>query len=326
MKITEGFNYIRLKHFDIKTLEIESKLLTKTAFNSSQLQKHILLIPKKAKEASVVFILAGFGSTSPGYFNLKKLKIENFPQMIDTNFEKIPDAVYVFVDAMSDIGGTQFVNSTLVGRFEDHIIKELCPIIKNEFCNNHDKWAIMGGSSGGYGALHLSTKYSVFKHVGAIAPDSFFEACYLPDLYKILPVIKKHGLEDIMEMALDGEISDFDVLCSLAMIACYSEKKKFPIDLNTWKLKSEVWKKWKSFDPVVFLLDRSENIKKLKSVFIECGSLDEFNLQFGARQIDKILKSYNFKYHYEEFEGFHSEISSRRLGLLTWLSDRLKGL
>ena len=299
-------------------------MLAQNPLGDSPTRRHILLVPKSMrKECSVVFILSGFLSNGPGYFNLKQLNEPNFPQTLDNNYDKIPNAVYVFVDALSSLGGSQFLNSPAVGKFEDHIIQELVPFIESNFCNDHNLWTIMGGSSGGYGALHLASKYPLFKNVVAIAPDSFFEACYLPDLYKACPFIKKEGLVNIVKLIQKQKIQDMSVIHAVAMSACYAGDREleFPIDLDTGQLKASVWKRWKSFDPVTFLCERKDVIKTWNSVFIECGRLDEFSLQFGAYRIWQILKDYNFKLHYEEFEGGHFDISKVRIKALQTLSN-----
>ncbi len=326
MKITKGFNYIDLGHFEIQTLELESKVLVDNHLNDPSTKRHILLVPKNKKDkCPVVFILSGFSSTGPGYFNIKWMNEDNFPQMIDSNFENIPQAVYVFVDASSSLGGSQFLNSPIVGRYEDHIVEELSPIISSEFCDDHNLWAIFGGSSGGYGALQLASKHSIFKHVGAIAPDSFFETCYLPSIYKACAFIKKTGLDETLNLIQRGEVKDMSAIETVAMSACYCPKTKIelPVDLNTGILKKEIWDKWKEHDPVVFLEKRKENLKTLKSVFLECGKSDEFSLGFGTYRIWQILKEHNFKLHYEEFEGGHFDISKRRLNFLSWLKNCL---
>ena len=326
MKITKGFNYIDLRHFEIQTLTLESEVLKNNPLNDPSTKRHILLVPKnKQAKCPVVFILSGFSSVAPSYFNIKRMSEENFPQIIDNNFDKIPQAVYVFVDAISSLGGSQFLNSPATGRYEDHIITELAPVISSEFCNDHNLWAVFGGSSGGYGALHLASKYTIFQHVGAVAPDSFFETCYLPTVYKASAFIKKTGLEKTIKLIQLGEIKDMSVIDAVAMSACYcpTTKIEFPVELDTGVLKIDIWDHWKKHDPVVFLEKRKERLETLKSVFLECGDMDEFCLGLGAYRIYQILKKHKFKFHYEEFEGGHFDISKRRLNFLLWLNKCL---
>jgi hypothetical protein len=52
-------------------------------------------------------------------------------------------------------------------------------------------------------------------------------------------------------------------------------------------------------------------LKKLKLIFIDCGTTDEFNLHWGARMLhSKLIKS-NIKHIYEEFDDGHMSISYR---------------
>jgi enterochelin esterase-like enzyme len=53
------------------------------------------------------------------------------------------------------------------------------------------------------------------------------------------------------------------------------------------------------------------NLKKLKLIFIDCGTRDEFNLQWGARILHSKLKKMNIKHYYEEFDDGHMNINYR---------------
>jgi hypothetical protein len=54
-----------------------------------------------------------------------------------------------------------------------------------------------------------------------------------------------------------------------------------------------------------------ENLKKLKLIFIDCGTKDEFNLHWGARMLHSKLEKMNIKHLYEEFNDGHMNISYR---------------
>jgi hypothetical protein len=54
-----------------------------------------------------------------------------------------------------------------------------------------------------------------------------------------------------------------------------------------------------------------KNLKKLKLIFIDCGTTDEFNLQWGARTLHSKLEKMNIKHIYEEFNDGHMNISYR---------------
>ena len=102
---------------------------------------------------------------------------------------------------------------------------------------------------------------------------------------------------------------------------CYAplgkENIHWPLDKKTGVFKKEVWKKWKKHDPLEFLKKRKFRGK----FYVEAGCYDEYQLQWGARQISKILKC-----PYKEFEGGHFHLSKDTLfcGLGSKKSLKLK--
>jgi hypothetical protein len=62
----------------------------------------------------------------------------------------------------------------------------------------------------------------------------------------------------------------------------------------------------------------------LKLLFFDCGSRDEYMLQFGARALARKLTSYDIPHEYEEFDDNHDNIAYRydvslpRLARVLW--------
>lgn len=325
--IQTNYDQLDLKNFHIHGLKLKSKSLKGNTLKDPSLRKMPLLVPKSGKIEGVIWVLAGFSGNSPNYLNLRGFEA-NFAENIDIWYSKkiIPNAVYVFVDAWTSLGGSQFINSNAVGNYEDYIVKDLYPEIDKKFPNlNH---AVLGGSSGGYGALHLSSKFpKLFPYCGAIAADSFFEALFLPEFYKTSNFFK-NPKNDVKKMITTRELFELknwhSILNVYAMSACYSPKNKqveIPFDFEMGKIKSSIWKKWLAKDPVEFLQKRIVNVKKIKGLFIEVGTRDQFYLYYGARQMHQVLKKNKIPHHYHEFKGGHFDISSRREGFLFWLKE-----
>ncbi|MCB0393561.1 MAG: enterochelin esterase [Bdellovibrionales bacterium] len=324
----------RLENFEVSELIIQSEALSRNPLGDSSTRRCPTLIPKnKSESLTVVFVLAGFAGNGVNYFGVRSFE-NNFPQLIDLKVsqDEAPSAIYVFVDAMTSIGGAQFINSEAVGRYEDYIIEEIVGAVRDHTpaAKDSNQWCVMGGSSGGYGALHLASKYpSVFSLIGAIAPDSYFESVYLKDFYETAETLKSivstEKLKQWMESGGLEKRNGFRVLNAAAMTACYSPKSStdlnYPIDLDTGILKPDVWREWKSKDPVEFLAQREF---EWRGAFLEVGLFDEEYLLYGARQIRNILQSKNVKHHYAEFKGGHRDLSDRRPDFLMWLYQALK--
>jgi S-formylglutathione hydrolase FrmB len=102
------------------------------------------------------------------------------------------------------------------------------------------------------------------------------------------------------------------------MAAHYSPNPKsqemgvdLPFDLNNGEMLQNVWNRWLSWDPVRMVEKYSNNLKKLKLIYIDCGTKDEFNLHWGSRILHSKLKKMNIRHVYEEFDDGHMNISYR---------------
>ncbi len=331
----ENYYPYELKNFNIQTLVVKSKGLKSNPLKDPLERQIPVLVPKKNKKPlSVIFVLAGFSGVGGKYFNIK-FKENNFTQELDVcvTKNKAPNALYVFVDAITYWGGSQFINSKGTGDYEDFIIKEVYKLVKSNFQVSNDpaKWCVMGGSSGGYGALHLASKYpDKFSWAAAIAPDCFFEMSLLPEIYTALPVIIKfggiHGIKKEIETGRFLNRRDsFSFLNAIGMGTCYAphpQKKHevlWPIDINTGVINKKHWNKWCSHDPINFLKKRLVKVKKLKGVYLDVGTRDQYHLQYGTRQIFNTMRAVNKNIYYSEFSGSHYDIGQRRPNLWSWL-------
>ena len=65
-------------------------------------------------------------------------------------------------------------------------------------------------------------------------------------------------------------------------------------------------------------------IRPDETIFIDCGTRDEFNLRWGARMISDELKNAGVEHLHEEFEDGHMGVNYRFERSLTWLGERLE--
>ncbi|MFN3454185.1 MAG: alpha/beta hydrolase-fold protein [Pseudobdellovibrio sp.] len=324
--------------FKLNTLLIESHILKSNPLQDPYKRALPILSPLNDNHSyPVILILAGFTSNAPYYTN-SKFNEDNVVQTICQAHEKglAPEAHYVFVDALTAWGGSQFINSKATGDYENYIVQEVIPAIKiNLRCSSKvSEWCIMGGSSGGYGALHLGSKYpDIIGVIAAIAPDSFFQASLLPEFYSCAPVWEKYQnaekiLMDLKSKKILKQKNWHTIINAIGMAACYAPSGKgieilFPLD-HYGELIPEVWSKILEHDPINFLKLRTQNITK-SIIYIEVGQRDNFHLQFGSRQIKRILSSSQCQLIYNEFDGTHFDIGERRSEVWKWLTSLWRG-
>jgi S-formylglutathione hydrolase FrmB len=251
----------------------------------------------------------------------------------------IPPVIGVFPDGWTALGGSQWVNSDAIGRYRDFLAKDVLGFVDRTYRTLPKALsrAVVGHSSGGYGALVMGRYHpELFSHLSAQSPDAYFEYCYLPDLPKAASALLKAGgveawYKEFIQRSRETKArsEDFGVIMVLAMAAAYSPKKgeplnlELPFDTQTGRLRSDVWNRWLVHDPVRFVPKFVDAFRKMKTVFIDCGSRDEFNLRWGVRMIAEDFKNGGVEVTHEEFEDGHMGVNYRFERSLAVIGQRL---
>ena len=237
--------------------------------------------------------------------------------------ERIKPMIVVMPDCFTHYGGSQYINSTATGNYEDYLTQEIVPFVDENFRTiaNRDSRAVTGKSSGGYGAFIMAMRHAdLFGLASTIAGDCYFEMCYKPDFKKAFRAIKGNP-QTLLEKFWDEEAKkgkdDFDGLNIIGMSACYSPNENIewgfdlPFDLKTGEIREDVWERWLEHDPVQLVEKSVENLKSLKLLFLDAGTSDEFALDIGARVLSRRLNKFDIPHIHEEFDGGHFNINYR---------------
>ncbi|MBI4789925.1 MAG: esterase family protein [Chloroflexi bacterium] len=285
----------------------------------------------------VAYVLTGFTGRGTMLLNDAAWD-ENIAQRMDRLIAegKVRPMILVMPDCFTRIGGSQYINSSAVGRYEDHIVQELVPYFdaKYKTLADRDHRAVAGKSSGGYGSVMLATRNpDVFGLMASHSGDMYFEYGYKPDIIKALRALPKYG-------GLDKFWNDFPTmhpksgdfpptLNTIAMAACYSPNPNaphgfdLPFDLETGELREDVWARWLEWDPVYLVDKYAEALRSLRLIYLDAGLRDEFNLQYGARIFVKRLKERGIPYVHQEFDDGHMGIQYRYDVSLKAISDAI---
>ncbi len=138
----------------------------------------------------VVYLLAGF--TGRGVMLLNDSPFdENIQERLDRLIAagEVQPMIIVMPDCFTRYGGSQYLNSSATGSYEDYLIGELIPFIDRRYRTRAEAGyrAVAGKSSGGYGALVLAMRHpDVFGAFACHSGDMYFEYCYKPDFPKFL--------------------------------------------------------------------------------------------------------------------------------------------
>ena len=103
----------------------------------------------------------------------------------------------------------------------------------------------------------------------------------------------------------------------LAMCATYDPDPsaflgvRMPVTLDTCEYIPERWSNWLKWDPLLLVETHHADLKRLKTLFIDCGDIDQYNLVYGARRMHRALDRHGVVHIYEEFPDDHSGIDYR---------------
>jgi hypothetical protein len=129
------------------------------------------------------------------------------------------------------------------------------------------------------------------------------------------------------ETKLRGD--DHPTLNTLAMAAAYSPRVgaplglELPFDLGTARLRPGVWARWLEHDPVRFVPENLDAFRRLRGIYLDCGTRDEFHLRWGARMVVESLRGAGIDVFHEEFEDGHRDVNYRYDRSLSFLVPRL---
>jgi S-formylglutathione hydrolase FrmB len=290
------------------------------------------------KRYPVIYYLSGFTGTPEGVTRPHRWKesvVEKLDRLISAR--KIPEAIMVIPDCFTRYGGSQYMNSSGTGRYEDHIVDELVGYVDGKYrtLGTPETRVVMGKSSGGYGALRLvMQRPGVFGHAVSHSGDMFFENCYGVEFPKCVNALAKFGgfTKFLKEFTAAREKMSYPhELVNLAgMASCYSPNAKNPLNLDlpfdeqTGELTPKVWQRWLAEDPVHMAQKSTAVLKNLKTLYFDCGRRDEFYLHLGARKLSQVLKKAGVAHVYEEHEKGHFDMSGRYDLSLVRLGKALK--
>jgi hypothetical protein len=74
---------------------------------------------------------------------------------------------------------------------------------------------------------------------------------------------------------------------------------------------------------VRFVPANPEPFPRLRSLFVDCGTRDEFHLRWGARMVVESLRAAGIEVVHEEFEDGHRDTGYRYERSLAYLAPRL---
>ncbi|HVF29987.1 MAG TPA: alpha/beta hydrolase-fold protein [Pyrinomonadaceae bacterium] len=320
----------------VVTLGHESEILKGNPLGDPHIRDLFVYLPAGYeagdKRYPTVYCLTGFTGRGKMLLNDGAFT-PNLAQRMDRLIAggKIQPMIVVMPDCFTYYGGSQYINSTATGNYEDYLTKEIVPFVDENFRTTADRGsrAVIGKSSGGYGSLIMGLRHAdQFGLVCSTAGDAYFEYCYPTDFAKAYRLIKGEPakfMRDMWSTEQHGK-DHHSALNTIGMAACYSPNGTeidMPFDLETGEIREDIWKRWLEHDPVRLVLKHADALKSLKLLYIDAGTRDEFALDVGARVLVSKLRQLGIDHVHEEFDDGHFNISYRYDRSLELISERI---
>lgn len=328
-------------NFELHELPITSTLLQGNPLGDPYKRTLLVLAPRghaPAEPLPAIWMLAGYGGSQGGFLANDPWK-EGLAQRVTRLMEsgKMPPSLLVLPDLFTRLGGSQFIDSDATGRYGAHLWEELAPELERRFAVKAH--ALAGHSSGGYGAIVHAMRYpGKAQAVACHAGDMFFDVSYLPDFPKAANQIQRAGGVEKLVAAHQATTKKYDgrflnAINMIAMAACYSPDPSqplgvaLPFELDTCERIEPVWQRWLEHDPVrmVDVEALRDGLSSLRCLFVDAGTRDEWNLQWGARTLKRKLERYGVSHVYEEFDDGHMGTSYRFERSLPLLAQAIVG-
>jgi S-formylglutathione hydrolase FrmB len=314
----------------VETHRFESQLLLGNPWDDPTERDLPVYLPPSGKTEGkpLLVLLTGFTGAGWMHFDRPKFLRSTIVRRLDHMIRSgaAPEAVLVAPDCVTSLGGSQYLNSSATGRYEDYVVREILPWVRERY--HTGPTAVLGTSSGGFGALVLSLRHpDLFAAAGSNSGDAYFEYTYTMDFPAAFRALRRAGgPEALLRRMLSEPTSafapsnpDLQAIEMMAYASAYSPDPTrpgtfdLPFDLDNGALRDDVWARWLAWDPVrmVQVPAYSAALRKLAYVYVDGGTRDEWGLDVGARIFATIARAQGGHVDHEEFDGVHGDAVPR---------------
>lgn len=317
----------------IEFVKHESSVLKGNPMNDPAARDVTVYLPPSRKTEGLPLLVMLTGFTGAGWLHFPA-RDRYLTESFSRQFERLMragtcgEAVVIAPDAVTSLGGSQYLNSSATGQYEDYVVKELVPWASERF--HTDGVGLLGHSSGGYGSLVLSMRHpDTFSALLASAPDGRFEYGYMPEFPKAARAYKESGGPEkfIEKLFTDPPVSIGPTssagagLDTLAMASCYSPAESepgsffLPFDWETGELLESVWTRWLKWDPVRMVeTEEGRNaMHRMHAILLGGGTSDEWGLDLAAHSFAVSARKVSSVVEEEYPQGAHFDTWPRLL-------------
>jgi S-formylglutathione hydrolase FrmB len=273
-----------------------------------------------------LYVLHGYTGDAAALISTRPWE-RNVVQWIDRLIQerRMPHALLVLVDGFTRLGGSQYVDSVHNGAYATYVVRDVIAHVDHNYRTiaREGGRAVLGKSSGGFGAMHLVLEHpGVFAAFASHSGDSYFAYAHPPSFPLTQRTLEKHDYSisafvEVFEKKHKRSQPEYAAMEMLGYAAAYSPRSAnafdldLPFDLRTGELRHDVFARWLAFDPVERVPKRRAELERLRLRYLDCGRRDEFLLDIGSRLVAERIRELGLDVRHEEFDDDHRNIAYR---------------
>ena len=309
------------------------------------------LLGDPAESRILVYLPPGYDTATPrryptlyllhGYLGTERTFTRTLLPIIDDVIrrEAAKEMIVVMPNGRNAFFGSFYTNSPVTGGWEDFISKELVSWVDGRYRTlpRAESRGIAGHSMGGYGSIMLAMKHpDVFSAFYALSPCCVgLEGDIGPDNPAWLAANQIRSRDQLQPKP--QSLADFFPTVFVALSAAFSpnpDSEPLYVDLpfvprsNRLEPNGEAYGKWRSKMPLYVVEQYRANLEKLRGIFLDYGSLEEFShIRTTTRAFSEELANRGIGHTFEVYAGGdHSNKLRERLEtrVLGFFSEVLK--
>lgn len=279
------------------------------------------------KSYPVIYLLHGFGGDEGSFVG--ELGDTSAVVLLDLLIGAglLKEAIIVLPDGSNKYGGSYYLNSELIGNYEDYIVYDLVNFIDENYRTIPDRSGrVIGGASmGGYGSITLAMKHpEIFSVVASMSPPLGFDIIAEAMISEVIAE-NPNGMTGPGPNA--GQFTSYMYALSAALSPNLDNPPYFvdlPFEYPNAEIIESVRLRWMVGDPITMLKNDNSSLKQMNGIYIDVGTEDLPGFKQAADAFHQALVDMNIQHEYNVYEGDHyAKEIERATSSLTFISALL---
>jgi enterochelin esterase family protein len=282
--------------------------------------------PEGSRRYGAIYVLHGYTGDVAALVSARPWET-NVVQWADRLVREgtMPPVVVVLVDGNNRLGGSQYVDSIGSGAYATHVVRDTVAYVDAAYPTiaHEGGRAVVGKSSGGFGALHLAmTRPGTFCAFASHSGDANFLGAYVGEFARAQRVLESHDRDprtfvEAFERKHKRSQDELHAIMLLGQAAAYSPRSAeafdfdLPFDLATGAFREDAFARWLAFDPAETCVAHAAALGRLRLRYLDCGRRDEYALDVGARIVAARIREMGLDVRHEEFDDDHRNVGYR---------------